>query len=79
MALLNGRGQPMRKTQKGSDFATLDQMTNAVWHLYGPLAQTLNEVMERQKALEDHLGFVYVPKVVEDTPPVEPGPASDPS
>jgi len=53
--LLDGRGKPVRTTKKGSDFATLDQLTNAVWHLYGPLAQTLKEVMDRLAVLEDAL------------------------
>lgn len=41
----------------------------------GPMAQILAELMDRQAALEDHVGFTYVPKAKPEAsvsvPPIE--------
>lgn len=34
----------------------------------GPMAQILAEMMERQMALEDHVGFTFVPKPKPEAP-----------
>jgi len=56
---LNGR--PVRgPMSKGQDLATKDDVVEVVMYWLGPVTQALHEVMERQKALEDHLGFTYI-------------------
>lgn len=64
--LLNGRPPKDR----GSDYCTKNELMNAMMNTYGPLALTVKEIMARQQALEDHVGFVYVA-------PVEPEPTTD--
>ena len=60
--------------ERGTDLASKDWVLNRILEVqaqaWGELAATVNEIMERQKALEDHLGFAYVPKPqVPATPP----------
>lgn len=73
--ILGLNGRPVREpTHRGKDLVTKDQLMNAVLNAFGPLAATMKEVMARQMAVEDHLGFTYVaPTDAETQPPDQDG------
>lgn len=60
---------PQQFKRKGHHNVTFDELgdelrslAKAVLDAFGPIAVLQGELMLRQQALEDHLGFVYVPK-----------------
>lgn len=58
-------GQRVRKP-KPSDPVTLDQALNLIMNSTGPISKLLIELVERQKQLEDHVGYVApLPKFLE--------------
>lgn len=63
---LNGNGRAPSK--RASDFATLNDVANAVMNTHGPLAVVLEEMVTRVQVIEDHLGILA--PVSPEAPPV---------
>lgn len=55
--IISLNGQSHRKP-KPSDPVTLDQALNLIMNSTGPISKLLMELVERQKQLEDHVGYV---------------------
>lgn len=77
MKMENGRiivpgAQPVARQR--ADGATIgDFIGTRIRESLGPIAVVLDDLMERQKQLEAHCGFTYVPKDPGAPPPLPPG------
>lgn len=59
--------------------AELQSLAKAILDAFGPIAQLQGELMLRQSALEDHLGYTYVPKATPESTADSTEPVVNPS